>query len=570
MPTLNFKGKSKVHSYHLGVPFHQLNIQHRHSVPPQGQPPSLEDNLIIHGDNLLALKALLPRYAAKINCIIIDPPYNTGNEGWKYNDNVNAPFIREWLAQEVGQDDLEKHDKWLCMMWPRLELMKDLLAEDGVIFVHVDDNEQAHLQLMMNEIFGIRNFILSLVVQLNPRGRSLDKHFAKTHEYILIYAKNAEACCIHPIPKAQKSLDEYKHTDSYGKYRLLALRNTNPVFNRTNRPNLFYPIWVNPLTGECSLVESEHCNIAVYPRTAKLVDDCWTWGTEKTATHLDLLEAKPVRSGGWRIFRKDYLTADSAVTKPKSIWVDKEINNAEGKKTVKNIFSEIQHPFDYPKSQELVKQILRIATDSQSTVLDSFAGSGTTAHAVLELNQEDGGQRNFILVECEDYAHTLTAERVKRVIQGLPHSSDKHLSQGLGGSFTFAILGAELSKYRLLCGDQLPSYTQLAQYVFYTATGNHISAIKQNADYFVAALPQQTAFFLIYEPNQNFLKSIRSVLNLERKQQIEDFLQAHNYHRAIVFASACYCPDQIAASAIQFCSLPFEIHRLAGNKQRLS
>jgi len=186
MPSLDFKGKQFVYAHHLSVPFRQLDIDKKKSLPKDGK-PSLDDNLIIHGDNLHALKALLPRYAGKIDCIYIDPPYNTGNEGWCYNDKVNAPLIKEWLkdsANPVDGEDLERHDKWLCMMWPRLQLLHDLLSENGVLFVSIDDYEAHRLEMIISEIFGEDNRVGRICTQFNPKGRHLDKFLAKTHEYV--------------------------------------------------------------------------------------------------------------------------------------------------------------------------------------------------------------------------------------------------------------------------------------------------------------------------------------------------------------------------------------------------
>ena len=567
MPKLDFKGKSKVYAYHLTLPQRHLQIVDQLSVPPAGQPPSLSDNVLIRGDNLHVLKALLPHYAGQVKCIIIDPPYNTGNESWRYNDNVSAPFMQKWLQQEVGRDDLERHDKWLCMMWPRLVLLRELLAEDGLIFVNIDDHEQAHLQLIMNEIFGADQLLASLVVQLNPRGRSLDKHFAKTHEYILVYAKNAEQCTVYPVPKDAKSLATYKNEDEEGgAYRLLELRNTNPAFHRGNRPKLFFPIWVNPQTGSCAAVADEQHSLAVYPQTAKHADDCWTWSVSKVAAESHRLVAKWVKTGRWRIYRKDYRAA-SETAKPKSIWLDKNINNAVGRATLKRIFSEDPHPFDYPKSPELIKKILAIATTAGDLVLDSFAGSGTTAQAVLELNQADGGGRKFILVECEEYASTLTAERLRRLIQGAQGGAEGESDQPrLSGSFSFATLGDELSPASLLFGGSLPSYAQLAQYVYFTATGVCLDTPEPGEDYFIGTLPRDrhVALFLIYQPDRSFLTSTQSALHLHRTAQIVRYMQVHAYTRAVVFATACYCLDELATEGIQFCSLPLGIHRLAG------
>src|SRR5215217_5902349 len=244
MPTLDFKGKQFVHSHHLSVPFRELKVVDEKSHPRTGEKPSLDDSLIIHGDNLEALKALLPTHAGKIDCIFIDPPYNTGNEGWCYNDNVRSPLMKEWLkksANPVDKEDLERHDKWLCMMWPRLNLLKDLLAETGAIFVAIDDHEGHRLESVMDEIFGEENNIGRIVARLNPKGRHLDEFLAKTHEFVLVFCKDKEKLLLSGIDKDEDMLAEYNEKDSTGAFRLLELRNRNSAFNPETRANLYYP-----------------------------------------------------------------------------------------------------------------------------------------------------------------------------------------------------------------------------------------------------------------------------------------------------------------------------------------
>src|SRR5690554_599300 len=195
MPTLEFKGKQFVYSHHLGVPFRELQVVPDKSLPAKGQKPSLDDNLIIHGDNLEALKALLPTHAGKVDCIFIDPPYNTGNEGWCYNDNVRSPLMKEWLkksANPVDKEDLERHDKWLCMMWPRLELLRELMAEHGAIFVTIDDNEAHRLRLIMDEIFGEENFLANFTWQSKDTPGNNSTGIAETHNHVIMYRKSAQ------------------------------------------------------------------------------------------------------------------------------------------------------------------------------------------------------------------------------------------------------------------------------------------------------------------------------------------------------------------------------------------
>ena len=557
MPTLDFKGKQIIYANHLSVPPRTLEPDVKKSLPPKGKKPSLGDNLIIHGDNLHALKALMPRYAGRVNCIYIDPPYNTGNEKWAYNDNVNSPMMKEWLKGKspVDSEDLERHDKWLCMMWPRLQLLKELLAEDGVIFISIDDNEQHRLRMMMDEIFKEENFITCVAAQLNPRGRTLDRHFAKTHEYILVYAKDYVICNTSELPKKEKALSEYKHKDSEGKYRFLELRNRNPVFHRGNRPNLFYPIWADPKRHDVSIKKNQRHTEKIYPRNSKGEDGCWTWGKEKVESNIKKLQAKLVRTGKWRVYRKDYIPLDGATSKPKSLWLEKEINNETGKEIVGEIFG--NSPFDFPKSHELIKKCIHIGTDRKSIILDSFAGSGPTAQAVLELNKNDNGNRKFILVECEDkITDKITAERVRRVIKGVPKAKDENLKKGLGGSFTYCTLGDEMSIEKMLTGKNLPDYETLARHIFWTATGQSADRIRKarGKDGFFHETKDRL-FYLIYEPKLAFLRSSESALNSERAERISKQAKKKT---AVVFATHKFMGQkELTDMGIVFCQIPW-------------
>ena len=241
MPTINWIGKEKVLNHHNEVAYRVLEEKYSYGANGDG-------NKIIHGDNLEALKALLPQYEGKIKCIYIDPPYNTGNEGWVYNGNVNDPRIQKWLDETVGKegDDLTRHDKWLCMMYPRLRLLQKLLADEGAIFISIDDNEITHLRMMMDEIFGASNFIAQITLLCNPKGRSQDKYFATCHEYLLVYTKSVVPAGFFSVEKNQDKIDaDYRLEDENGKYRLIELRNTHREFGRENRPNLFYPFFVD-------------------------------------------------------------------------------------------------------------------------------------------------------------------------------------------------------------------------------------------------------------------------------------------------------------------------------------
>lgn len=210
MPTLHFKGKSIIRTYHLTLPYRQLTADPARSLTAD---PGLRDNLIIHGDNLLALKSLLPSFSGKIKCIYIDPPYNTGNENWVYNDAVNSPPQQEWFKQVVDREDLTRHDKWLCLMWPRLILLRDLLRDDGAIFISIDDNEVHHLRAVMDEIFGEENFVATVIWQKNYSPKNSAKFFSEDHDYIVVYAKSLEAWTLNLLPRTEEMNQRYDNPD---------------------------------------------------------------------------------------------------------------------------------------------------------------------------------------------------------------------------------------------------------------------------------------------------------------------------------------------------------------------
>lgn len=417
MPTLDWIGKDKVINHHMDVPYRVLDPLYTYG----------EDtgNMIIHGDNLEALKSLLPQYEGRIRCIYIDPPYNTGNENWVYNDNVNDPRIKKWLGELVGSqsEDLSRHDKWLCMIYPRLKLLHRLLADDGAIFISIDDNEISNLRMIMDEIFGASNFIAQITLLCNPKGRSQDKYFATCHEYLLVYTKAFVPAGHFSVEKSDAKINkDYKLEDENGKYRELELRNTHREFGKFNRPNLFYPFYVDESTGDVSLQADDAHTIEVYPLWPDGFEGCWTWGKELAQKDHHLIVAKQSR-GKWKIYRKDYAVTNKGVAKQKlfTIWNNPLFYTEKGQSLFGEIFpGASKEDFPQPKSVDYVMEVLRSITNNDDIVLDSFAGSGTTAHAVLNLNKTDGGNRKFILVEMCDYAETTTAERVKRVLQETP------------------------------------------------------------------------------------------------------------------------------------------------------
>ena len=539
MPSLEFKGKQHIYAHHLTVPYRPLVVDPAKSL----RPTTADSNLIIHGDNLHVLKALLPRYAGRVKCIYIDPPYNTGNEGWIYNDKVNSPLMQAWLNQNrpVDSEDLERHDKWLCMMWPRLHLLRELLSEDGAIFVSIDDNEQHHLRMLMDEVFGEANFIATIIWHKMDSPKNSALHISEDHESLHIYAKTAETWRPNLLPRTPEMLARYQNPDDdpRGPWLLsdLAARNS---YSRGR-----YPITTpsgnvieGPPAGSSWRVSQE--------RFDELDADNRIWWGE---------------SGNNRPGIKRFLSEVREGVVPRSLWAWKEVGSTRhSKQELSRVMSAPASSdlFVTPKPSDLIKRILQIATDKDSIVLDSFAGSGTTAHAVLALNKADGGQRQFILVECEDYADTITAERVRRVINGVPGARDKALQEGLGGSFAYCTLGAPIDPEKMLTGEALPSWSALAAYLLHTAAGLSVAGELQPQDddgRFYET--ETTAWYLFYQPEIAWLRSSAAVLTEEQALRIHSSGKA-----AYVFAADKYIGQRMLTDLnITFCQLPYELHR---------
>ena len=370
------------------------------------------DGVLIHGENFQALKLLMEKYRERIKCIYIDPPYNTGNDEFVYKDNY-------------------QHSSWLTMMRDRLESSRMLLSQDGAVFISIDDNEVHRLNNLLRGIYGEDSSAALLIARTNPRGRTLDRYIAKTHEYITAFVKSLAPSAISEIPKPERMLAEYNKEDEKGKYRELGLRNRNPVFTRENRPNLFFPLYVNSSTGEVSAYERQGYDIEVYPRNSQEEDDCWTWSKERVDENADMLMGRQVSTGAWRVYRKDYLRDESgsvATTMMKSVWLDKSVNNEWGKEALRDLIG--HHTVDFPKAVELIKKCVEIGAAETGKVMDFFAGSGTTAQAVMELNRSDGGNRSYILVEMAEYFETVLKPRILKVAfasewkDGVPQNRD--------------------------------------------------------------------------------------------------------------------------------------------------
>ena len=550
MPTLDFKGKQYIYAHHLTVPYRPIEPDEKRSCNPSG----IDDNLIIHGDNLHALKALLPRYANRIKCIYIDPPYNTGKEEWVYNDNVNSPLMQQWLKENrpVDNEDLERHDKWLCMMWPRLHLLHELLAEDGVIFISIDDNEQHHLRMLMDEIFGEANFITNIVWQKKYAPASDAKYFSDNHDFVLCYAKNrakdrdetTKTWKRQLLPRTEKQNKLYKYDDNDGRG---PWRSDN-LSVKTYSPEYDYPL-INPNTG-----------IAYNPPDGR----CWLTNKEQMQVWVDEKRVFFGRDGKGAPQLKRYLREVQQGVVPMTIWLYDEVGHTDAaRKLLKDIFNDEQLPFDNPKALGLLYRILTIAGDKDAIILDSFAGSGTTAHAVLTLNKEDSGSRKFILVECEGYADKITAERVHRVINGVPNARDKSLHKGLGGSFTYCTLGKPIEIEGMLTGEALPPYESLAAHLLYTTTGVSVGAseLEPKTDDGLFHSDDKIDYYMLYKPNLDYLCSNESMLNLERAERIRN-TSCQNGKKAIVYGAGKYIGQrELTEMGIIFCQLPHALHQ---------
>ena len=613
MTELNFKGKEFVYNHHLAVPFRPL-------VPHEDKgigPVALDGNLVIHGDNLHALKSLLPLYAGKVDCIFIDPPYNTGNEGWCYNDNVNAPMIKEWLdSNPVGIEDGLRHDKWCAMMWPRVRLLHELLADEGSIWITLDDNEIHRARLVLDEVFGEQAFICKIATQSNKRGQTY-KQIAKTHEYILVYGKT-EFAALREMENEGATLP---NEDKFGIYSSRELRNRNPKFGRHNRPNLFYPFFASDERVDedgnhiLSLEEFEGAD-KILPMNSGGGESCWRWGEERSATRIhgdstEFLFGAKTRNGEWRVFEK----YRKETVKAKTIWSDSKHISEQG--TVELGQIGLGTLFQYPKPLGILEDVLAIATNENALVLDSFAGSGTTAHAVLEANQRDGGNRRFILVEMEDYADRLTAERVRRVIKGYEFSGTQRTelmrekitwsrlksqkltgaveaignlhgheydaikkavkdgelivtgetdvakrAEGLGGTYTYCTLGNPVELDKVLSGETLPSYAGIGAALFHMATNRALDPATVCEDDFYLGATEGYHVWLIYRPDLEWLKTPEAALTLARAKA---FAETDLEKRHLVFAPARYVSQKMLADEnipVEFVPLPFALYRI--------
>ncbi len=515
MASLNWIGKQAVVNHDKDVPFRLLKKIKTASV-------GTSQNLIVHGDNLEALKALMPYYGGKIKCVFIDPPYNTGNEGWIYNDKVNSPKIKQWLGKVVGREseDLTRHDKWLCMMYPRLKLLRDLLSDEGAIFLVIDDNEVFGSKALLNDIFGEENFIATIVWQKVFAKKNKARFFSGSHDYVHVYAKSAELWKRNLLPRTNKDLKSFKNPDNdpRGLWQSVAFTVQSESANRRQQ----YRYEIKLPSGRMVLPPAgRHWN-GMENRFHEMKADNRLWFGEKG----DSLPRE-----------KTFLSEVQEGVVPDTWWSHEDAgNNQEAKKELLDLF-EGSEPFNTPKPLKLLKRILTIATDKSSLILDSFAGSGTTGHAVLDLNKEDGGNRRFVLVEMENkVAKEITAERMKRAIKKYDYKD----------GFEYCELDKPLFNEHGQI-EETCDFKQFATYIYFTETQTNIDHAKVKGNYI--GEHESIEYYLIYkEPHKNDLD--KSFLKKVEKTDM----------KKTVYADRCTLDEsELAENNLVFKQIPYEV-----------
>ena len=587
MPTLEWIGKEKVINHHQEVPFRVLDRRYSFDESGQHAGDNGSENMIIHGDNLEALKALLPRFEGQVKCIYIDPPYNTGNENWVYNDNVNDPKIKKWLGEVVGKEgeDLSRHDKWLCMMYPRLKLLQKLLAEDGCLIISIGHHELNNLVTLLREIFGSKQ-IVTITVQTS--GGKPSGGFNYVHEYLIF---------VVPMDFHANALD-FCGGNNRTPFEGLTLS----TFDKTQRPNQTYPIFINEhgvlvgvgkslqdqindgtYTGEKADFPYDYSvapqgTVAVWPVTAKGKQCVWRqiperlqsdWkkgyikisknksGNNQNKFSVQYLPSgviKKITSGELEVLGHEegvptLLFGDNQTVggQVPTIWAEKSFFTVNGTQTLKEIFPESPKKFDYPKSVSLIESVIQAITKDTDIVLDSFAGSGTTAHAVLNMNKADGGHRKFILVEMMDYAESITAERVRRVIRG--YGEGKNAVEGTGGSFSYYELGEPL-----LIGEDLNEAVapeNIREYIWFMETKTPYTPAAGENLYYLGQ-HNDTGYYFYYEPQRITVLDYDFLATVTEKAG-----------GTVIYADRCSIDDgKLSQMGIVFKKIPRDISRL--------
>lgn len=584
MPTLDWIGKQAVINHHREVP---TRLLHCDSALSAGDPEA--GNLLVEGDNLEALKALLPYYAGQVKCIYIDPPYNTGNESWVYNDKVNSPEIRAWLGKVVGQEaeDLCRHDKWLCMMYPRIRLLRDFLTQDGVIMLSIDDNEVLNAKFILDEIFSRKNFVAQLVWE---KGRKNDaKLFSTGHDYILVYANNkafiGEQTWRAPKEGVTEIATEY--------HRLCVLHGSD---------------WDAVSAGLAEFYKGlpkDHPS-KKYQR-AKFADARGVWRDNNISWHggggprydvIHPVTKKPckVPDDGWRfvegtmcqkiqdgyvVFREDhkrspiyksyvYMDASHSSVNQEEASGQEEVlasvfyrHSQPSNDVQKNIFG--KKVFPNPKDHEVLARLIRYVTsgDRNCLIMDSFAGSGSTGHAVMQLNMEDAGNRKFILVEMDQaIARNITARRLSFVGNSAPDATtngaaDTGESRQVG--YRFCHLGTSLFDEWGGITEGV-TFSDLAAFVFFSDTGSPLPA-KVTADVPLIGTFQGRAMYLLWDADSAGAASeaAGNVLTPELLDSLPSPPCGFENARTIYAEGCTVAPERLSALGVTFKQIPYQV-----------
>ncbi len=542
MPTLNWIGKDKVVTHHNDVPFRVLDRKYTFGDTPDS------GNMIIHGDNLEALKALLPEYENRIKCIYIDPPYNTGNENWVYNDNVNDPHIRRWLGKVVGSeiDDLTRHDKWLCMMYPRLVLLQRLLSEDGAIFISIDDNEQANLKLICDEIFGKGNFIEIFSWRKTYTPSNLSHTSKKCVEYVYCYAKMKSM--LSRFNGLMKTNDaDNPLLKSNNQYKTLVFPHDKVI--STLKEDDFFPL------GEYGTkVNTVYLKNDVEFKNGHFLQDIvlegkFIWTQEMLDSEMSK-NTRIIFKG--KSFAPRYDRSEYNPEVPRNLIDNEDMvgTTEEGGKILQSIFG--KKVFDYPKVPSLIEYIINFLCDKNSIILDSFAGSGTTAHAVLNLNKQDGGNRKFILCEMCDYAENITAERVRRVMKG--YGEGKNAVAGTGGSFDFYELGETIFDPVTGNLNDNADTEAIRRYVWFSETNSAYIHPSKDAHPYLLGTFQHNNYYFYYKKGEETCLDWDFLNTFTQKDKAEMY---------IIYADRCVLTEEeMMRLNIRFKKIPRDIKRV--------
>ena len=614
MPEIVFKGKEYVYNHHLTVPYRPLLPHAEKGIGPA----DMAGNLVIHGDNLHALKSLLPRYAGAVDLIFIDPPYNTGNEGWCYSDGVNSPIMKEWLSTNpVDGEDMLRHDKWLCMMWSRLVLLRELLSERGSIWMTLDDNEVHRARMVMDEIFGEENFVATCIWHKMDSPKNTAEFFSEDHDYVLVYAKAKAGWHLNLLPRSEAMIARYKNLDDDPRGPWLL----SDLAARNQYTQGLYPI----TTPSGRVINGPPAGSYWRVSRAKFdeldADGRIWWGEGNTRPGI-----------------KRYFSEVKSGVVPQTLWGWQDVGSTRNsKQELSQIMSSSIDGdlFITPKPVSLVERVIEIGAGDDALILDSFAGSGTTAHAVLKANAKDCGTRQFILVEGEAYADTLTAERVRRAINGYAWSGtqretlleekitftqfkkadewlakiealkakegfaegdladqgtakhkrfdkvnvkiedgvlrvegERRISErapGLGGEFTYCTLGEPVELSKLLSGERLPAFDALGAWLFHTATGGTVAPVPKGAPPWYLGEAQDRHVWLLYKPELAFLKSPEAALTLSLAKTLQAWGREQGGSKGhLVFAPAKYMSNkQLLEFGVEYAPLPFALYREA-------